>query len=351
MRRPRYLTTLAGNLINQFKRTGNVADLDEAVECCEEAVSIAWPRSPELDGILGIYASALGNRYDLSNDVADLNAAVWVEEERLKITSVKSLNYPHTLHGFANSLRKRFYVTGARSDLQRAISLRQEALDLIPANHVDIAMVETGLANDLLARYHQFHDEADLYSAAKYYEDSLRSTARDSPNYPVRASNLGMAAIELEQVEPAPSLSDVIDSAFDSACRYGELAAPERAMISSSTWGDWLLSKGCYVEAAAAYEYGVRIAQKIVNIQLTREAQAEILKIRQSVFSQCARAHVLSGNLKRAVECLEAGRALLISERFVAPFLVTSLTDKGWSGLARGYEKRRAGLAVLQSQL
>ncbi|KAI8686541.1 CHAT domain-containing protein [Fusarium keratoplasticum] len=126
--RQEYLEQLSSALSLRAEDSGDLTDLDEAVELAREAKAttptdhLSWPM------ILSSLGLVLGKRFKKTQDIADLNEAIELALQAASSLGEGHPNRAENLSLAAALLNVKFRVTRAENDSQQATSLLQEAL-------------------------------------------------------------------------------------------------------------------------------------------------------------------------------------------------------------------------------
>jgi len=104
----------------------------------------------------------LGLRYERTGDMADLEAAIQAAQQAVDSTPQDHPNWAMHLNNLGNKHGSRYERTGGMADLQAAIQAAQQAVDSTPQDHPNRAMYLSNLGNKLGRRYERTGDMADI---------------------------------------------------------------------------------------------------------------------------------------------------------------------------------------------
>lgn len=176
--------SLAAALWTRHDRTGDRADLDEAVTQWEE-VTRERTRPVVGDELFAQWLSAsaepLRKRFERYGTDTDLTRAIALDERALDIMPAGSARRPGVLVSLGASLRARFERTGRTADLDRALALGREGVrDSTPAGPSDRAgaLGELGITHQV--RFRRFGDLGDLDASVERLRDALAAD-EDAP--------------------------------------------------------------------------------------------------------------------------------------------------------------------------
>jgi hypothetical protein len=170
--RPRRLHYLSVWLRTHYERTGALADLEEAIACCHEAVALSPALQPSdaPDGPIVPRTPAEWAR--------------WSEEDQALPDSDER---PERLDYLGTLLHDRFGRTGTLADLQEAIASLREAVALTHPSSLDLPARLHSLGTALHDRYERTKTMADLEAANQTRAKLLNLAARSLDDPPIRA--------------------------------------------------------------------------------------------------------------------------------------------------------------------
>ena len=158
-------------------------------------------------------ASALGTRFSRTGELADLDEAVRLLREALILRPAPHSMRSHSLNNLATALDTRFTQTGQIDDLDEAISLHREARLLLPPPHPERPYSLINLANALVARFDQTRQQVDLNEAIALFKAALMQLPKQHTSRPGSMSVLGSALSkrsrkigQLDDIDQAVSL-------------------------------------------------------------------------------------------------------------------------------------------------
>lgn len=178
--------TILGNVLSaRFDRLGRRTDLDEAIVVLDQVVAMA-PEHADRGGHLCNLAIALRRR----DDTGDLNRAIILGRDAVRFTPPDHRHRPNVLTNLANSLHVRFDRHGDLDDLDQAIAIGRESVSAARENrHVQL----TNLGSVLTKRFERTGNLADLEEAVNACRDAVERIPADSPGRGECLSNLGVA--------------------------------------------------------------------------------------------------------------------------------------------------------------
>lgn len=168
---------LGGDLQARYESTGALEDLENAIPCFEQAISLFPASSPNRVYSLCELASALSLRYDISGNAKDLEESIATGRQALDLLPVALSHKTDILNRLSSTLRDRYLRTGDLNDLESAINLSRQALAAAPQEPERRAVHLLSLGIGLRMRYEQKKEEGDLTEAIRLLEEALASTS------------------------------------------------------------------------------------------------------------------------------------------------------------------------------
>ncbi|MET7761580.1 CHAT domain-containing protein [Streptomyces sp. NPDC005393] len=221
--RAMYLSSLGFALQSRYRRMGDPADLDEAVEVGRAAVRAAPETHPDQVRYLANLGFALQTRFSRAGETADLEEAVEVARAAVRAARDNHPGYAGSLCNLGTALHERFKRTGGLRDLEEAVEASRAAVRAAPAGHPDQATFLTTLSKVLRGRYGQTGHLTELDEAVEAGRAAVRTVPDDHPGQAAYLANLAIAL--QERFQRAGELSDV-DEAVE-AGRAAMRATPD----------------------------------------------------------------------------------------------------------------------------
>lgn len=225
-------------------RTHDRAVLDEALVVARDAVDATEPRNLFRVNHIAILASIHQMRYAWTSDVAELDAAVDIARDALTNTPAAHLRRPGLLCTLGDTLHARSRHTGEVAQLDEAIDLLRQALDIVGEAHPDRSVIQRTMADAYRTRHEQ-HDDPDALpvaldlfrAAAAHRAAPIRVRVDAAREGGAIAAAAGMTALALDcfgtAVELLPLLAARSLHRYDSEYwlgRYGGLASDAAAL-------------------------------------------------------------------------------------------------------------------------
>jgi hypothetical protein len=183
-KRSNRLTTLGSMLQLRFAATGDRAELDAAIGAMNQAVEAGGPDHEDRSMYLSNLGRARTLAHQLGGDVADLDAAV--DALRAAVAALAPDEHVSArgtrMGALCTALVLQYRRSGDPADLDEAFRLAREAAEITPPhdhNAVDRAL---DLAQTHLLRHERSADPADAATAAGLADEVLRATADGDPD-------------------------------------------------------------------------------------------------------------------------------------------------------------------------
>ncbi|KAF3071998.1 hypothetical protein CFAM422_005757 [Trichoderma lentiforme] len=157
-------TALLGWLLSaRFSMTGNVADLDRAINITRNAIDIILPNDPNHPALLSFLADQLMHRHDVTMEVTDIDEAICLGQNLISTVPPNHPERADFLSNLAGKFINRYFSTKNTADLDEAIHLAQEANEAISLNDQNLVKLQYG--QYLWLRYDCSKETADLEEA------------------------------------------------------------------------------------------------------------------------------------------------------------------------------------------
>ncbi|KAF8126283.1 CHAT domain-containing protein [Boletus edulis] len=363
-RRPVLLSSRAITLLEWFKQGGDRKNLDEAIQHHRDALSLTPARDPDRSRSLMNLAVTLIQSFGRTLHQRAVHEAVDYLREALDLCPI---GHPHRSMALSNLavallLQSRFLGVDDNSmgDVDEILGLHREALSLVPTGHVDRSLVLQHLAHasvrlgnnqqvlddaiqlerealelaghrhrvgalmdlaeSLWMRFMQGGDEQDFGEPLELCEAALVDCP---PSDPRQAEvHLTVASIHLGVYE-AKNLEEYLHSAmrhFDTATSFkpGNISLRVAASIMWARAADSLQ----HASALDAYSRSLQLLDSYISMAASPSSRHFSMKnFPTNLPVDAASCALRRGDISRAVELVEQGRALLWTQmaRFRTP--------------------------------
>jgi CHAT domain-containing protein/tetratricopeptide (TPR) repeat protein len=290
---------------------GVIEDLAESIALFERAVSLA-PDVPRRLMAANNLAASLIDRYKASGDWADVDRAIELLSPYADTPAGDGSAWHLANLGQALSLRYR--RSSRRHDLDAAVAAFDAAVDQTPDDSEEMPRMLSNLAAVLTLRFQASLDVADVQQAIGVLQTGLAKIDDSSIFASAMLSNLGTAYRALDIVRPNDEARQRGIRAYRAAARITADRSLAAGLAGCKNWGVWALERESYEEAVEAHSTGFDLMLELFRTQLTRTQKEAWLADARGIPIAAAYAMAKSGALEGAVETLDAGRAMLLSE-------------------------------------
>lgn len=303
---------LGGVLVNRYEHYGDSADLAPALELLSEAYELTDSADPAKPIRLGRLADALIQRYGHFGAEQDIDDAIKLLELGLERPIPNLHTHVSTQMTLAGALRRRGLRHRDLGDLGRAELLLQEVAANERAAHRDPSLT-FNIASVRSDMHFLSGEAAHLASAVAGMREAVTTARVDSPLHSHAKTFLAqLLLIEADDAgvgRDSPAFAECLALSRESA--LDPILVPALALISAATWAD--LADG--PERLVAYDRALAILPFVSSHGLTVADSLSRLRDLPSIASDACAAFIEAGQLERAVETLEEGRAIAVRLR------------------------------------
>jgi hypothetical protein len=182
---------LASVLQTQFEQTGQAVLLDEATELFREGLALRPPGHPRRDSAAINLASVLLTQFDQTGQAVLLDEATELFREGLALRPPGHPRRDSAAINLASVLQKQFEQNGQVVLLDEATELFREGLALRPPGHPSRDIAAINLANALLTQFEQTGQVVLLDEATDLFHEALELCPPGHPYRGTAANNLG----------------------------------------------------------------------------------------------------------------------------------------------------------------
>ncbi|KAF8138812.1 TPR-like protein [Boletus edulis] len=178
------LVNLGLALLHRFKRLGELSDLEDAISRMKHAVDLTPNGHPDKQVLVTNLGTCFSNRFLRLEELRDLEDAISMHRDAVELT-------PHGhyyKYGFLGNLGNCFRAQ--LSDLEDAISRYRDAADLIPHGHPDKPHCLSNLGRSFFVRFERLYELGDLENATSMLRDAIDLTPDGHPDKPALYSSL-----------------------------------------------------------------------------------------------------------------------------------------------------------------
>ncbi|EXL39660.1 hypothetical protein FOCG_17747 [Fusarium oxysporum f. sp. radicis-lycopersici 26381] len=129
-----------------------------------------WPGMANIPGIM------LASQYERTGNFADMEEAISVDRRAVNASPEDHPDRPVWLHNLGNVFGHQYERTGVMSDLDEAISVTRQAVAAMLDNHIDRVTCLSNLGINLQSRYERNGAIGDLDDASNYLQMAWNTT-------------------------------------------------------------------------------------------------------------------------------------------------------------------------------
>lgn len=189
---PGSLSNLGASYHSRFEHTGDLADLVEAISVQQRAVQLMPEDHEFLFSMLNNLAISYQSHFEHTRDLADITHAISVQQRAVQVVPEDHMSYlPDTLNNLAASYDARFTHTGDLADLVEAISVQQRAVQLMPEGHEDLPRMLDNLGMLYHSHFKSTGDIAKLTDAILAQRKVIELMREGRTELPGLLTNLG----------------------------------------------------------------------------------------------------------------------------------------------------------------
>jgi len=340
------LVGLGGNLIDHYRSTGDLSELEEGLELLQRALQIKADDSASLRNL----GNGFHYQYGRFKNRADLENAISLWQRALEHIPASSMQRAGVISSLGAGFAELYSLTGNQELLEQAVLHAKQAIELTPST-MPARVNRLNFLGAILRRYAKVTGQlTHLDVSIQALQEAIDNT---SPSQRIRISVLHNLAKCLQERYSVNGEQDDLKQAkvaYSESCTKGLAAQPEASLVSSQAWGDWALSRGAWEEAAEALNYGSQAIEQILRAQLLRARKEVWLRDAQGLTVNAGYALAKIEDLTNAVVTLDVGRARLLAEAQERDrHDLKHLNDIGHSVLYQRYRTAADHIAQLES--
>ncbi|CCM05960.1 uncharacterized protein FIBRA_08199 [Fibroporia radiculosa] len=210
-RKPIILGHLGRLLLGRIERFGNLADIDKSISMMEDALRFTPDDHPDRSAHLIVLGNLFSHRFERLGNLPDLNRLISVMESVLQLIPDGDPTKVMCLDNLGSLFLRRFQRLGDLTCIDKSISVLDEAVQLTPDGDPSKPMYLNGLGASLICRFEGLGDIIDVDKSILVQEDAVRLTPDSHPHKPVYLANLGGSTLVVSFSSRFEQLGDVTD--------------------------------------------------------------------------------------------------------------------------------------------
>ncbi|KAE8168526.1 CHAT domain-containing protein [Aspergillus tamarii] len=175
----------------RYRKLGFLDDLQAATQNGERALDLTPAGHPDRLMYLGNVGVCYERQFDRLQRPVDIERAVDCAREAVTLSDNATDSVPY-LTNLSNSLASRFLLREDPQDLTHAIAHAKEAIRLTPPEHPRYSELLHNLSLHLEDRFRRYRDVADLDKAIKLQENAIAAGDIDDPRLVTYRDQLGV---------------------------------------------------------------------------------------------------------------------------------------------------------------
>ncbi|KAF7358269.1 hypothetical protein MVEN_00876000 [Mycena venus] len=321
-----YLADLGTSLLCRFGRLGGLEDINKSGKMLEDAVQLTPDGHPDKSSRLNNLGNSLAHRFERLGDLSDINKSVLLFEDAVQLTPDGHPAKPSLLNNLGNSLFRRFERLGDLSDINKSVLMFEDAVQLTPNGHPDKPGWLNNLGNSLLSRFERLGDLSDINKSVLMKEDAVQLTPDGHPAKPSLLNNLGNSLFR--RFEQLGDLSDINKSVLMFEDALGDPQDSQQLLLhytlaASSTTGPasvrfvaaarWAQHAQVHQPSSIlnAYTTAIELLPELAWLGLPITDRHHRLSEAGQLVRDAASAAIAAHDFHKAVEWLDQGRSVI----------------------------------------
>ncbi|KAM0710540.1 hypothetical protein Q7P35_002211 [Cladosporium inversicolor] len=309
---PRFLNNLGMWLSSRYERTGEMKDLGEAIDVARQAIQATPLDHPGRAGRSSNLSNSLGSRYQRTGEMNDLEEAIDVARQAVQATPLNHPNRAACLDTLATLLGSRQKRAGEMTDLEEGIDVSRQAVRETPLNHPYRAGFLNNLGTLLDCQYKRTLEMKDLDEAIDVARQAVQATPLDHPSRAGFLNNLGDRL--WDRYDRIRELKDLKEASQRFLGAFGcAMAVPLERVKAAARCLNILADLDKIHEGIKLGKDALALLPLVHTRNLDRSDQEFVVSGFAGIASDLCALLLSDGQSHEAVECLEQGRAIIIS--------------------------------------
>ena len=193
---PSLQNSLGNSFLCLFQYTGNLENITNAISAHQRAVQRTPIGHAEMPGRQNNLGTSFARRFQRAGALSDIANAISAHQRAVQLTPNSHADMPGRQNSLGNSFMCRFQRTGDLLDIANAISAHQRAVQLTPNGHATMPRRQSSLGNSFSCRFQRTHDLADSTNAISAHQMAVRLTPNGHADMASRQNNLGNSFLD-----------------------------------------------------------------------------------------------------------------------------------------------------------
>ena len=337
----RYLN-LGSILYERFQYTGELNDLDDAIDAWEKGLSLKTDEGT-LASLLKNLGAGYCHRFRVGTaDENELRKAIEFLIQAIEKMPKNHWQLPGAYSNLGHCYNELSRINNDFEYLLKAIRSHEESVDLSPSNSPDSSTFQHNLNATLLTCL-SIRPNLEKINKIIDASESLINKEDFSTAKGARLTTLAKAYKARSKMSQGKSDIAKTEMIFRKAVEYGFDFCPEDALAAASNWGDWAFSRKDWKQAVEANNWAWTITEQLDRAQYSNAHRESWIEKVQGLTSQSAFALVQLKKYEAAVEIIERGTVRLMAEKFdTIRGNLNELANRGYAKLIERYEASAA---------
>ncbi|KAE9384341.1 hypothetical protein BT96DRAFT_1026920 [Gymnopus androsaceus JB14] len=159
------LQNAAFQLARFFQQSGDISQIENAVQLWEQASELIPDGHPSKPGLLNNLSNAFELQFGCLGELSDIESAIFALKQAVELTPDGHADKPGRLNNLGNAYQSRFGRLGELSDIESAIFALKQAVEFTPDGHADKPGRLNNLGNAYQSRFGHLGELSDIESA------------------------------------------------------------------------------------------------------------------------------------------------------------------------------------------
>ncbi|EUC58724.1 aromatic di-alanine and TPR containing protein, partial [Rhizoctonia solani AG-3 Rhs1AP] len=294
---------------HQYRRLGNHADLEKAIEYQTRALVLTPDGHPDMSGRHANLGGSYTRQYQRLGKLADIEKAIECHTLALALTPDGHPDIPARHANLGVSYTRRYQRLGKLADLEKATECHTRALALTADGHPDMSARHGDLGLSYIRRYRHVTELAGMEKAIECFTRALALTPEDHPS--LSAYSFNHAISLLLKCYHTGNLAHLADSLHYFRKASHHLAAAPRDKFQHALLWASLASEQSLLNPIEAYQTAIDLLPQFIWLGATTNQRYLDLLLTDSLAVKACFAAIQSSNHSLALEWLEHARCVV----------------------------------------